>query len=61
MGSFFDLERRRQSCRRFSPREVEQENLKQLAEAVRLCPSACNSQPWHVIPSPKPAPRLRCS
>lgn len=49
MESFLDLERRRQSCRRFSPREVEQENLKQLAEAVRLCPSACNSQPWHVI------------
>ncbi|HIU35530.1 MAG TPA: nitroreductase family protein [Candidatus Fimenecus excrementigallinarum] len=49
MESFLELERRRQSCRRYDPRAVEPEKLEALAEAVRLSPSACNSQPWRVI------------
>lgn len=47
--TFDELINTRQSCRSFSTKEVEAEKLKELAEAVRLTPSACNSQPWRLL------------
>lgn len=39
----------RQSVRRYSDQPVEPEKIDQLIEAVRLAPSASNSQPWKLI------------
>lgn len=44
--TFDELINTRQSCRSYSGREVEKEKLEELVKAVRLTPSACNSQPW---------------
>lgn len=47
---FLDLAEARQSCRAYdSRREVEPDKLQRIVEAARLAPSACNSQPWHII------------
>lgn len=47
---FYQLVEARQSCRAYdSTREVEQDKLVRIIEAARLAPSACNSQPWHLI------------
>ena len=40
---------RRQSVRKYIPLEVEKEKIDELIEAVRLAPSASNSQPWKLI------------
>ena len=46
---FLDIANTRQSCRSYdSSREVEQEKLDAVLEAVRLAPSACNGQPYHL-------------
>lgn len=46
---FMEIAKNRQSCRRYDPgREVEQEKLDAVLEAVRLSPSACNGQPYHL-------------
>ena len=47
--SFDELISKRQSVRRYSGRPVEKEKLEKLVEAVRLAPSASNSQPWKLI------------
>jgi len=39
----------RQSVRRYSGQPVEPEKIDQLIEAIRLAPSASNSQPWKLI------------
>lgn len=39
----------RQSVRRFSNKEVELHKIETCIEALRLAPSACNSQPWKVV------------
>lgn len=39
----------RQSVRRYQNKSVEPEKLEKLIEAVRISPSACNSQPWKLI------------
>jgi nitroreductase len=39
----------RQSVRSYADTPVEPEKLEMLIEAVRLAPSACNSQPWKLI------------
>lgn len=39
----------RQSVRRYSSQEVEDEKIMQCIEAARLAPSASNSQPWTFI------------
>jgi nitroreductase len=39
----------RQSVRSYDGKPVEKEKLDQLVEAVRLAPSASNSQPWKLI------------
>lgn len=47
---FIDFISTRQSDRAFDPdRPVEKEKIDRIIEAVRLAPSACNSQPWHLI------------
>jgi len=46
---FAELIKQRQSVRKYSDKSVEREKLELLIEAVRLAPSACNSQPWKLI------------
>jgi nitroreductase len=43
------LIRQRHSVRHYQDRPVEQDKLERLIEAVRLAPSACNTQPWKLI------------
>ena len=46
---FMEIARTRQSCRSYElGREVEQQKLDAVLEAVRLAPSACNGQPYHI-------------
>ena len=46
---FLQIAETRQSCRSYDPsRDVEQEKLDAILEAVRLAPSACNGQPYHL-------------
>ncbi len=54
---FVELVKVRQSVRSYSNRPVEPEKLRQIVEAVRLAPSACNSQPWKLILVDDPAVR----
>ena len=47
--NFTEIARARQSCRQYDPtRPVETEKLDAVLEAVRLAPSACNGQPYHL-------------
>ena len=47
--NFTEIAHARQSCRAYDPdRQVEQEKLDAILEAVRLAPSACNGQPYHL-------------
>lgn len=47
--NFLEIAKARQSCRKYDPtRPVEAEKLDALLEAVRLAPSACNGQPYHL-------------
>ena len=47
--NFLEIAQARQSCRSYDEtRSVEQEKLDAIAEAVRLAPSACNGQPYHL-------------
>ena len=46
---FLEIANARQSCRSYDEnREVEPEKLAAILEAVRLSPSACNGQPYHL-------------
>lgn len=46
---FLEIAKQRQSCRSYEEnREVEREKLDAILEAVRLAPSACNGQPYHL-------------
>lgn len=46
---FLKIANARQSCRSYDEnREVEPEKLDAILEAVRLAPSACNGQPYHL-------------
>ena len=46
---FLEIANCRQSCRAYEEgREVEQQKLDAILEAVRLAPSACNGQPYHI-------------
>lgn len=47
--SFLALVQKRQSCRRYSEKPVENEKIDLILESARLAPSASNSQPWTVI------------
>jgi nitroreductase len=57
--AFLDLVRQRRSVRRFRPDPVPRTLLADLVEAVRLAPSACNSQPWRLILVDDPARRAQ--
>ena len=47
--NFTEIVQARQSCRSYDEsRPVEQEKLDAILEAVRLAPSACNGQPYHL-------------
>jgi nitroreductase len=47
--NFTEIAERRQSCRRYDPdRGVEKEKLDAMLASLRLAPSACNGQPYHV-------------
>ena len=47
--NFLEIANARQSCRRYDEsRPVEQDKLDAILEAVRLAPSACNGQPYHL-------------
>lgn len=47
--NFMEIALTRQSCRSFDEsRSVEPEKLQAVLEAMRLAPSACNGQPYHV-------------
>ena len=47
--NFLKIANARQSCRSYEEgREVEPEKLNAILEAVRLAPSACNGQPYHL-------------
>jgi len=47
--SFLEIAKMRQSCRKYdAERAVEQEKINAILEAVRLAPSACNGQPYHL-------------
>ena len=46
---FLTIAQNRQSCRSYDPdRPVEESKLQAVLEAVRLAPSACNGQPYHL-------------
>ena len=47
--NFYEIAKNRQSCRAYdASRAVEEEKLNAILEAVRLAPSACNGQPYHL-------------
>ena len=47
--NFMEIAQARQSCRSYDEsRIVEREKLDAVLEAVRLAPSACNGQPYHL-------------
>ncbi|NLX19401.1 MAG: NAD(P)H nitroreductase [Desulfobulbus sp.] len=52
---FSALIRSRQSVRAYAAHPMEPEKLDQLIEAVRLAPSASNSQPWKIVMVTDPA------
>lgn len=47
--NFLDLVRKRQSVRRYLSKPISRDILERCLEAVRLAPSACNSQPWSFL------------
>ncbi len=59
--SFEKLVKTRQSCREFSDRPIEIEKLEKISELAKLCPSACNSQPWimHCVHTPENVEKVR--
>ena len=45
----FEAIQKRYSCRAYQDREIEQDKLEKLLEAVRLAPSAKNTQDWRFV------------
>jgi nitroreductase len=50
---------RRVSCRNYTPDPVPEAHVRQILEAARLAPSACNQQPWRFAVVRDPARRRR--
>lgn len=46
---FIELAKQRYSCRSYKPDPVSDDKLKQVLEAARLAPTACNIQPFRLI------------
>ncbi|MEG2219339.1 MAG: nitroreductase family protein [Muribaculaceae bacterium] len=54
--NIYELIATRQSCREYdTTRAVEPEKIARIIEVARLAPSACNSQPWHLVVVDEPA------
>lgn len=49
MSDFMALVKERRSVRAYDAKPVEREKLDELAEALRLAPSASNQQPWRIV------------
>ncbi|NMM62778.1 NAD(P)H nitroreductase [Clostridium sp. P21] len=49
MTNYFDLIKKRESCRNYADKQVENTKLLACIEAARIAPSACNGQPWKFI------------
>ena len=48
--NFLDLVSNRQSVRAYDTQKpVEKDKIERILQAAQLAPSACNSQPWHII------------
>ena len=47
--NFLELANKRYSVRNYSETPIPREKIARCIEAVRLAPSACNSQPWKFI------------
>lgn len=45
---FFNLIKKRQACRDFSDKAIDEKLLYEILETAKNSPSACNSQPWRV-------------
>lgn len=43
---FLEIAKVRQSCRKYTDKQISRESLEAILEAGRLAPSACNSQPY---------------
>ena len=46
---FFELAKKRYSCRSFCDKKVEKEKLEKILEAGRVAPTACNFQPVRIL------------
>ena len=46
---FYEVLTKRRSIRKYKKAPVEQDRIDRILEAVRIAPSAKNSQPWHFI------------
>jgi nitroreductase len=46
---FLELAKKRYSCRAYRPDPVEADKLREVLEAARLAPTACNLQPFQLI------------
>ena len=46
---FYEVLKKRRSIRKYKKAPVEQDKIDRILEAVRIAPSAKNSQPWHFI------------
>jgi len=57
--SIMELIERRVSCRSYRVDAVPEEHIRQILEAARLAPSACNQQPWRFAVVRNPELRRR--
>jgi len=47
--TFKELANKRASCRKYSDKKVQDEQIAEILKIAMLAPSACNSQPWKFI------------
>ncbi|MDR2064585.1 MAG: nitroreductase family protein [Prevotellaceae bacterium] len=59
MTDFLELVKKRQSVRKYSSRQIEEEKINRCIEAARLAPSACNAQPWKFVIVDNPELKLK--
>ena len=59
MTDFIDVVRNRRSIRKYEEREIPEEMLEQIFEAVRWAPSWANTQCWEIVAVRDPAQKKR--
>ncbi|MDR0754988.1 MAG: nitroreductase family protein [Prevotellaceae bacterium] len=59
MTDFLELVKKRQSVRKYSSQQIEEEKINRCIEAARLAPSACNAQPWKFVIVDEPELKLK--